>query len=154
MQKTVSTALLVLMAWGLVSCKPAPAPAPAPAAAAPATPAPVAGWVVFEAVPDATIYVDPSTIHKEGDRAEMWALIDYRKPQPDKTGKQVLSDKLQYQYDCAGRQLTIVATSAHAGPMASGEIINVSPDPPQLTPVPPGTTAERMWARACGAAST
>ena len=109
---------------------------------------------MFEAAPEATIYIDPSTIRREGDRAEMWALIDYKTPQPDKTGKQVLSDKLKYQYDCQARQLSITDTSAHAGPMASGEVINVNPDPPELTPVPAGTTAEKMWARACGEANT
>ena len=113
-------------------------------------PTPASEWVVFEATPEATIYIDPSSIRREGDRAAMWALIDYPTPQPDKTGKQVLSDKLQYQYDCSGRQLSIIATSAHAGPMATGEIINVNPDPPELTAVPAGTTAEKMWARACG----
>ena len=155
MQKALAGLLLGLTASGLVSCKPAPPPSPPPTAVAEPAPAPVpvSEWIVFEATPDATIYIDPSTIRREGDRAEMWALIDYRTPQPDKTGKQVLSDKLQYQYDCSARQLSIIATSAHAGPMASGEIINVKPDPPELTAVPEGTTAERMWARACGAGS-
>jgi hypothetical protein len=129
--------LLAAMTLGIASCKPAP----------------VSEWVVFEAAPDATIYVDPSTIRREGDRAEMWVLIDYASPQPDKTGKQVMSDKLQYKYDCSGKQLSIVATSAHAGPMASGETINVNPDPPQLTPIPAGTTAEKMWQHACGDAA-
>ena len=129
--------LLAAMTLGIASCKPAP----------------VSEWVVFEAAPDATIYVDPSTIRREGDRAEMWVLIDYASPQPDKTGKQVMSDKLKYQYDCSGKQLSIVATSAHAGPMASGETINVNPDPPQLTPIPAGTTAEKMWQHACGDAA-
>jgi hypothetical protein len=134
MNQALSRTLLVAMLLGIASCKPAP----------------VAEWVVFEATPDATIYIDPSTIQKDGNRAEMWVLIDYRQPQPDKTGKPVLSDKLHYQYDCKEKQLSIIATSAHAGPMASGEIINVNPDPPQLTPVPAGTTAEKMWQRACG----
>ena len=129
--------LLAAMTLGIASCKPAP----------------VSEWVVFEAAPDATIYVDPSTIRREGDRAEMWVLIDYASPQPDKTGKQVMSDKLQYQYDCSGKQLSIVATSAHAGQMATGAVINVNPDPPQLTPVPAGTTAEKMWQHACGDAA-
>jgi hypothetical protein len=133
----ISRLLLVAMTFGVASCKPAP----------------VSEWVVFEAAPDATIYVDPSTIRRGNDRAEMWVLIDYSSPQPDKTGKQVLSDKLQYQYDCSGKQLSIVATSAHAGHMATGTVINVNPDPPQLTPIPAGTTAEKMWQHACGDAA-
>jgi Surface-adhesin protein E len=133
-QKFVLKGLVATMACVLVSCKPKP----------------VSEWVVFESAPEATIYVDPSTLHREGDRAEMWVLIDYRQPLPDKTGKQVLSDKLHYQYDCKNRQYSIVDTSAHAGPMATGELINVNPDPPEVVPVPPGTTAEEMWKHACG----
>lgn len=133
LQQMISRCLLAALACVVVSCKPAP----------------VAEWVVFESMPDATIYIDPSTIRRDGDRAEMWALIDYKQPLPDKTGKQVLSDKLHYQYDCERKQLSIVETSAHAGPMASGEIINVNPDPPELTPVPPDTLAEKMWKHAC-----
>lgn len=135
MYKTIFRILLAVMAIVVISaCKPAP----------------VAEWVAFEAMPDATIYLDPSTIHKEGDRAEMWALIDYKDPQPDKTGKQVLSDKLHYQYDCKQKTLSIIDTSAHAGPMATGETINVNPDPPQLTPIAAGTLSESLWKRACG----
>jgi hypothetical protein len=150
MRALISGTTLAAMACSIAACKPGSAP-PSAAAPAPATEAaPAPGWVVFETLPDATIYVDPSSIRREGNRAEMWVLIDYRSPQPDKTGKQVLSDKLRYEYDCRARQLSIIDTSAHAGPMASGETINVNPDPPQLTPVPAGTTAERMWSRACG----
>ncbi len=116
-------------------------------------PAAAAEWVVFEAAADVTIYIDPTTIHKAGDSAQMWALIDYKQPLPDKTGKQVLSDKLHYQYDCKGKTLKIIATSAHAGAMASGETINVNPDPPQVTPIAAGTLAEGMWKRACETAA-
>ena len=154
MQKIFSGIVWAAIASALVSCKPATAPAPTLVAQSPPAPVPASEWVVFEATPEATIYIDSSSIRREGDRAEMWALIDYPTPQPDKTGKQVLSDKLQYQYDCSGRQLSIIATSAHAGPMATGEVINVNPDPPELMRVPEGTAAERMWARACGAGTT
>ena len=86
--------LWVGMAYGIASGRPALA----------------AEWVVFEAMSDVTIYVDPSTIHKEGVHAEMLVLIDYKTAQLDKTGKKVLSDKLHYQYDCKEKQLSIIAT--------------------------------------------
>ncbi len=109
-----------------------------------------ADWVVFHAAPEASIYTDPSTIHKEGDNAKMWVLIDYAQPQADKTGKQVLSDKLYYQYSCKDKTLSIIGTSAYAGHMGSGELINENPDAPQVTPVEAGTIAEDMWKHACG----
>jgi hypothetical protein len=108
-----------------------------------------AGWELFHAAPDATLYTEPSTIIKEGRTAKMWALIDYKLPQQDKTGKQVLSDKLQYQYDCQGKTLSIIATTAYTGPMASGDIVNENPDAPQVTPIPAGTLAESLWQQAC-----
>ena len=110
-----------------------------------------AEWEAIESAADVTVYINPASIQQQDHRAEMWALIDYKDPQMDKTGKQVLSDKLLYQFDCKAKTLAIVGSSAHAGPMASGEIININPDPPQLTPIAPGTLAYSMWQRACGA---
>ncbi|HEY9035293.1 MAG TPA: surface-adhesin E family protein [Pseudomonadales bacterium] len=108
-------------------------------------------WEAIESAADVTVYIDPASIRQRDHRAEMWALIDYKNPQMDKTGKQVLSDKLLYQFDCQAKTLAVVGSSAHAGPMASGEIININPDPPQLTPIEAGTLAYSMWKRACGA---
>ena len=125
---------LAVTAFGLAACNPSSEPK----------------WVVFHAAPEASIYTDPSTVHKDGDNAEMWVLIDYAQPQADKTGKQVLSDKLHYQYSCKDKTLSIIGTSAYAGHMGSGELINENPDAPQVTPVEAGTIAEDMWKHACG----
>ena len=113
-------------------------------------PSSAADWVVFHAAPEASIYTDPSTVHKEGDSAQMTALIDYARPQLDKTGKQVLSDKVHYLYNCREKTLSITGTSAYAGHMGSGALINENPDAPQVTPVEAGTLAEDMWKHACG----
>jgi hypothetical protein len=134
MQKRFFGSVLAGMALGFAACNPALA----------------ADWVEFHTAPDATLYTDPSSIAKEGNSATMWALIDYKQPQPDKTGKQVLSDKLHYQYHCKDKTLSIIATTAYAGPMASGDIINENPDAPQVTPIGAGTLAEDMWQQACG----
>lgn len=108
-----------------------------------------ADWVVFHVAQDATLYTQPLTVIKEGRSAKMWALIDYKQPQQDKTGKLVLSDKLQYQYDCQNKTQSIIATTAYTGPMASGDIVNENPDPPEVTPIPAGTLAESLWQQAC-----
>jgi hypothetical protein len=154
MRQSASLPCPLLLATLLAACKPSPTPMPGPAPAPTSPPAAAAApaWAEFEVLSDATIYVDPASISRQGSRADMWVLIDYRSPQPDLTGKQVLSDKLQYRYDCQARTQSAVATSAHAGPMASGALVNINPDPPEVTPVPPGTTAERMWALACDTA--
>lgn len=108
-------------------------------------------WVIFETLPEGIIFIDAASIQKQGNRADMWVLIDYKQPQDDRTGKKIKSDKLHYRYDCDGRTFTIVTSSAHAGAMGNGAVIDVNADP-QVSPVPPGTTAEQMWKRACGIA--
>lgn len=109
----------------------------------------MAEFVEFTKLEMATIYVDKESLGKEGNRAKMWFMIDYNAPQSDKVGKSVLSDKLQYQYDCKEKRFQIIASSAHAGNMATGETVSVNPDPPVLTPVAPGTLDESFWEMAC-----
>ena len=108
-----------------------------------------ADWVELQSEPEATLYTQPSTIQKEGDNATLWVLINYKQPLLDKTGKQVLSDKLHYQYHCKDKMESIIATTAYTGPMASGDIVNENPDAPQVTPIAPGTLAEVMFKQAC-----
>ena len=72
--------LLMAIVYGIAPCKPALG----------------TEWIVFDTTSTGTIYVDTSTIHKAGSRADMWVLIDYKTPQLDKAGKQVSSDKLRH----------------------------------------------------------
>jgi hypothetical protein len=108
-------------------------------------------WASFETLPDGVIYIDPVSVKRQGGFADMWVLIDYKVGQPDKVGKTVKSDTLHYRYDCKGKQFTLLATTAYAGAMGTGEIVDANPELPPMSPVPPDTTAERMWQRACGA---
>lgn len=109
----------------------------------------IAEFVEFTKLDVATIYVDKSSLVKKGNVSKLWVMIDYNSPQSDKVGKMVLSDKLQYQYDCKEKQFQIIASSAHAGQKATGEIVSVNPDAPVLTPVVPGTLDEKFWEIAC-----
>lgn len=138
MQQQWSRSLLAGLALGFTVCHPAVA----------------ANWVAFHAAPEGTLYTEPSTIDKQGNNVKMWVLIDYKQPQRDKTGKQVLSDKLQYLYDCQGKTLSVIATTAYTGPMASGDIVNENPDAPEVTPIPPDTLSEDLWKQACAAVET
>lgn len=122
------------------------------AGSAMAAPAAKSSWTVFEKMPEGVIYIDQASIRRSGDSADMWVLIDYAQPQPDRTGKNILSDKLHYRYDCAGQQESILTSAAYAGAMATGAVIDTNTDAPKMMPVGPGTTAEQMLQRACRAA--
>jgi hypothetical protein len=58
--RIVSRSFLAITAFGLTACNPSSE----------------AKWVVFHTAPEARIYTDPSTVHKDGDGAQMWVLID------------------------------------------------------------------------------
>ena len=133
MQQRISRSVWAVMSLAFAGCPPVFA----------------ADWVELQSEPEATLYTQPSTIQKEGDNATMWVLINYKQPLLDKTGKQVLSDKLHYQYHCKDKMESIIATTAYTGPMASGDIVNENPDAPQVTPIAPGTLAEVMFKQAC-----
>ena len=79
-----------------------------------------AEWVLVSVVDQegVTIYVDPGTIHRKGDRVTMWELIDYATIQTV-TGASFLSARLQREYDCAGdrhRTLALTKLSGNMGP--------------------------------------
>ncbi len=83
-----------------------------------------AEWVSVAVVDQAgvTVYVDPSTIHRKGDRVTMWELIDYTTIQTV-TGTSFLSAKVQRKYDCPGDRHRTLALTKLSGNMATGRVI-------------------------------
>lgn len=109
-----------------------------------------AEWVAVSAIDKAgvTVYVDPHTSHRNGDRVTMSELIDYETIQTEK-GASFLSARLQREYDCAGdlhRTLTLTQLS---GNMGTGKVILVTSDKQKWEPVDPGSVAKRLWRFAC-----
>jgi hypothetical protein len=109
-----------------------------------------AEWVAVSAIDKAgvTVYVDPTTSHRKGDRVTMSELIDYETIQTEK-GASFLSARLQREYDCAGdlhRTLTLTQLS---GNMGTGKVILITSDTQKWEPVDPGSVAKRLWRFAC-----
>lgn len=109
-----------------------------------------AEWVAVSAIDKTgvTVYVDPTTSHRKGDRVAMSELIDYETTQTEK-GASFLSARLQREYDCAGdlhRTLTLTQLS---GNMGTGKVILITSDKQKWEPVDPGSVAKRLWKFAC-----
>lgn len=109
-----------------------------------------AEWVAVSAIDNegVTVYVDPTTSHRKGDRVTMSELIDYETIQTEK-GASFLSARLQREYDCAGdlhRTLTLTQLS---GNMGTGKVILITSDKQKWEPVDPGSVAKRLWRFAC-----
>ena len=110
-----------------------------------------AKWVVVAIIDEtgATVYVDPDTIHRKGDRVTMWELIDYATIQTV-TGTSFLSARLQREYDCAGDRHRTLALTKLSGNMGTGKVILITSDEQKWEPVDPGSIAKRLWKHACG----
>jgi hypothetical protein len=63
----------------------------------------MAEWVMFGSFPDATHYVDPSTIRKKGNFVKMWFLYDY-KTYAELEGVKFKSMRGQKKFDCNEEQ--------------------------------------------------
>jgi hypothetical protein len=92
-----------------------------------------AEWLMFgkDIQLGAVMYVDPDIIHREGDLAKMWSLLDYKKVQADSAGSS-LSTKQQIEYNCTEERMRVLAMMVFSGNMGSGTLVNINP-------------AEGMW---------
>ncbi len=100
-----------------------------------------------------TVYVDTSTIKKNGDKAQMWILMDYKSMQPAQYGMPShMSAVEHYEYDCK-KQMNIakylVYYQDHSGKgnkVYERDYSNTA----QWQSVRPGSVSERIWQVACG----
>lgn len=111
----------------------------------------IAEWVEIGSSEASTIYADPATIRKAGNRVKMWNLTDFKTAQmfmgnPDP----YLSLNAQDEYDCKERQLRGLALIAHSGNMGGGKVVASAHDPQKWNLYPLGTMGEVLWKFACG----
>jgi hypothetical protein len=81
-----------------------------------------AEWVKTAESDDATGYGDPDTIRSKGNLVKMWILYDYKTIQTV-AGDSYLSQKMQWEYDCAEEQSRLIAGYSYSGQMGTGKII-------------------------------
>lgn len=98
-----------------------------------------------------TVYVDPSTIARDGGVVRIWSMIDFRKAAMLSDGVKFLSWKTQYEFDCKAEQSRMLAASMHSGNMGKGELTHsLEFESPKWDAVPPDSNGEVLWGYACG----
>ena len=107
-----------------------------------------AEWVGLGYAEDATVYVDPDTIRREGDLAKMWVLWDYK---TIKIGKDFsyLSSQWLEQYDCVEPRGQPLASTYFSGNMGNGNRVFNETGGGGWWPVPPRSIAQNLWKVAC-----
>lgn len=112
----------------------------------------MAEWVKTGSFENDTMYADPSTILREGNMVEMWALFDSKKAEVI-SGQLYMSMKRQSQYNCKDRQWRMLYLSFHSGSMGRGKFVDGATLLDSLStwsPVPPRSGDELLFKIACG----
>ncbi|MDO8263886.1 MAG: hypothetical protein Q7T21_11775 [Gallionella sp.] len=108
----------------------------------------MAEWVDIASNENTTIYIDPATIQRAGNRAKMWQLTDFKTANKD-MGEAYLSAKDQHEYDCKEVKSRRRASSQHSKNMGSGKVVYSDTYTTKWKPVPPDSGIEIMWKFAC-----
>lgn len=119
-------------------------------------PVPVqAEWVAiadrYQSHPLQVAYVDPSSIHRNGNVVTLSAMIDWKEMQGGRTPTRFYSTTLSKQVDCAGKLVRTLASTDYYGHMGMAEVIgggrHSSED--QWVAIEPGTINQGLWETAC-----
>ena len=108
-----------------------------------------AEWTAEDGNDEFTLYVDKTTIRRNGNFVKMWDLVDYKKAKVI-GGKSNLSARAQNEYDCKEEKVRTLALATFSGQMGSGAVNYTDSDTGNWVPVGPGSVAETMWKIACG----
>src|SRR4051812_19401461 len=77
-------------------------------------------WIEVGVNDKFTSYADPATLKKQGVKATMWTLYDYKTPQTADGGKKYMSIKLHFEFDCKDDRARPLAAISYAEPKAKG----------------------------------
>ena len=100
-----------------------------------------------------SLYVDLDTIRRRGDKAEMWALYDYKDSQTRRSGDPYSSRKVQSEYNCTEKVKRLIDVEEFAEHMGNGKVVHkqsyiFSTQQPRWTPINSGG-GESLWKIAC-----
>lgn len=91
-------------------------------------------WVKYGYAPDdgvtheVTVYANPASVHKIGDKAAIWLMWDYGTAQTNDNsaeGPPYLSRKYQEEYDCMHKTKRIIYEIAFSENMGDGKVVNL-----------------------------
>ena len=95
-----------------------------------------------------TLYVDYTTIRKEGDRVRMLSLADFEVV--EKNEVDLFSSRAQNEYDCKEKKIRQLFYSLYSGSMGKGKMEHSNSEHLKWMPVQPGSMEDAMWRVACG----
>lgn len=109
----------------------------------------MAEWVAIGGDEGSIVYVDPATVLKLGEKAKMWHLVDYNGAQLTATGRQYVSQKLQYEYDCREVRARLLTYLSHSRNMGAGGMVEGDFHPQKWSDLPQGSALYHLRKYAC-----
>ena len=106
-------------------------------------------WIETSKNDKYSAYASPSTMKREGNIVKMWSMFDYKTPQPDASGKQFLSAKRHFEYDCKEQRVRPLAVSSYAANEGKGEPYSSISVNDEWKKVAPETADEFLLRFAC-----
>lgn len=99
-----------------------------------------AEWAKYEEGDWGSLYFDPATIKKRGDRVRVWEVMDLK----ERDKSDALSLRGLFEYDCKEERRRILTYTGFHGQMASGRMLYTIIAPTEWQYIPPEYAAHRM----------
>lgn len=111
----------------------------------------LAQWSLLGRNENLRVYLDQTSIQRNGDIAQMWQLYDYTTAQWVGTQTVVMSVRNLVEYDCRNSRSRTIAGAAYSEQMGGGRVVmSENAANAEWVPIPPGGTAEQTLKVACG----
>lgn len=104
-----------------------------------------AEWVKIGETKDATFYIDPDTVRKNGNMRRVWLANDLKKR--DEDGE--MSRRSFREYDCKEEKARILSLSTHSEPMVAGKTLFLDNSPSEWGFIPPNSTSANILKFVC-----
>lgn len=108
-----------------------------------------AQWFAVRGNAEATIYINPTTVHMECNTAKMWHLVDFKTGQELEHFGSYMSLRAESESDCEKKRLRFLDVTYYAKNMVRGAVVDSENEPDKWTPISPGSRAEVLWKVAC-----
>jgi hypothetical protein len=103
------------------------------------------------------VYIDPDSIHREGNQVTLWQLIDFKWMQGNQGlgplgfgPHRYFSTKTHKQFDCVGKRVRLLAFTEFSQHMGTGIAAHGYVDKDNWLPVEPESMNQALWEFACG----
>lgn len=97
------------------------------------------------------VYIDYSTLKKEGNKVNVWTMNDYKNIQTPKDEKPFISEVAKNEFDCKDETYRLVSLTSYNKNMGQGEVVyNNGNINGAATTLPPNSLGKIIWEKACG----